>query len=63
MLTSADGGANWTVIYRIPTVVHVNLLVVDPLTSGAFYAGTSNGIFRTTDGGRNWEAISNGLPK
>ena len=62
MLFSPDGGANWTVIYGIQTVLHVNVLAVDPLTSGAFYAGTSNGLFRITDGGAKWEALSVGLP-
>lgn len=30
------------------------LIAVDPV-SDAVYAGTSNGVFRSTDGGRNWD--------
>jgi hypothetical protein len=49
------------VIYGTLVEAHVNVLAVDPLTPGGFYAGTSNGLFRITDGGRSWEALNTGL--
>lgn len=30
-------------------------LVIDPNDSSRVYAGTERGVFRSTDGGENWE--------
>jgi len=39
-------------------------LAVDPLTTTIIYAGTdSGGVFKSTDGGENWNTINTGLPK
>jgi photosystem II stability/assembly factor-like uncharacterized protein len=40
----------------------VNVLVIAPVTPTAIYAGTDNGLYKTTDGGGHWTAINNGLP-
>ncbi len=37
----------------------INYLYIDKYNT--FYAGTVSGIFRSTDSGKNWEEISNGL--
>jgi len=39
----------------------VRTLAVDPTNSAVVYAGTSNGIYRTTDAGANWTRIDSGL--
>ena len=41
--------------------IHVAVLVIDPFISTALYAGTSNDIFKSTDGGETWSAESTGL--
>ena len=35
----------------------VNVLVADPNQAGTFYAGCSNGLFRTTNRGDSWEQV------
>jgi len=39
----------------------VRTLAVDPTNSAVVYAGTSNGIYKTTDAGANWTRIDSGL--
>jgi photosystem II stability/assembly factor-like uncharacterized protein len=41
---------------------HVATLVADPRTPGVFYAGTDEGVFKSTNGGRVWAVASTGLP-
>ncbi|HEX3248169.1 MAG TPA: Calx-beta domain-containing protein [Pyrinomonadaceae bacterium] len=39
----------------------VTQLVIDPAQPLRLYAGTGNGVFRSTDAGKTWSAINNGL--
>jgi photosystem II stability/assembly factor-like uncharacterized protein len=39
----------------------VNTLVTDPKLPGTVYAGTTNGLFKTTDAGASWIRIESGL--
>lgn len=41
----------------------VMALAIDPLTPSTLYAGTEEGVFKTTDGGLTWAASRTGLPK
>lgn len=51
---TAKAGINvWT--SRGPSEGFVTTLTVDP--TGTVYAGTSDGVFRTTDGGRTWLSV------
>ena len=64
VFVSADGGLNWTRGALPGGNVDVRSLVLDP-TSPAnariLYAGvTSNGIFRSNDGGQTWTSILSG---
>ncbi len=43
--------------------VPVNAFAVDPLNSDYLYAGTDIGVFNSIDGGANWSAYGNGLPR
>jgi hypothetical protein len=43
--------------------VPVNAFAVDPLNSDYLYAGTDIGVFSSIDGGANWLAYGNGLPR
>jgi uncharacterized repeat protein (TIGR01451 family) len=67
---STDGGANWTaasnglsvMVGGRPFTPTINALLVDPAAPSNIYAGTDGfGVFRSTDGGANWEAVNVGL--
>lgn len=58
---STDGGATWTEIGELPAPL--NDLLVDPRGGGALYAASLEaGVFRSTDQGRTWEPVLEGLP-
>jgi hypothetical protein len=41
----------------------IQVLAIDPVTPTTLYAGTdTNGVFKSTDGGRSWSAVNAGLP-
>ena len=52
----------------LPSYNHVNTLVADPVDANIIYGGFSNdfgtvhGIYKTTDGGKNWLRADTGLP-
>ena len=39
----------------------IHSLVIDPSTPNTIYAGTETGLFKSTDGGESWRAVSTGL--
>ncbi len=39
----------------------VDSIAVDPKNPNIIYAGTDNGVFKTTDSGKKWTRVSNGL--
>ncbi len=53
LLVSTDLGNTWTHIGNGLTGP-VACITASPTVSGLFYAGTSQGLFRSTDGGYNW---------
>lgn len=67
VMASSDGGKNWSDHTVSQTgasfgtgngkPMNMTALEADPLQSGTFYAGAANGLFRSRDGGKNWEAI------
>ena len=38
-------------------------MVIDPVDGRRLYAGTCEGVFRSTDGGNNWSAIKGSLKR
>lgn len=60
LLKSADGGANWTIIWNgiwsDPSGLNTGLkaLAIDPVTPTTLYAGLNTGVFKSTDGGTSW---------
>jgi hypothetical protein len=46
---------------QVLTNTNVTALAMDPNNHSVLYAGTGAGIFKTTNGGSNWSAASNGL--
>lgn len=67
---TTDGAAMWGLVNNglIPKekldaamALGVNSLVTDPKLPGTVYAGTTNGLFKTTDAGASWSRIESGL--
>jgi len=67
---TTDGTAHWEKVNNglIPKekldaamALGVNSLVADPMKPGTVYAGTTNGLFKTTDAAASWTRIENGL--
>src|SRR5262249_38785227 len=60
---SNDGGGTWTVADSGITLPHEGrVIVVDPSSSPTIYAGTTHGVFNSTDGANGWSEASAGLP-
>ena len=66
-----DSGTSWQKVNRglIPDEVlnaamalGINTMVVDPVHSSTVYAGTTNGLFRTTNRADVWERIGQSMP-
>ncbi|MBZ5590444.1 MAG: glycosyl hydrolase [Acidobacteriia bacterium] len=75
---SADGGKNWTASLKISEDTGISDVVMDPRNPDLLYAsayqrrrhvwtmingGPESAIYKTTDGGKNWRKVSEGLPK
>ena len=61
--TSADDGVTWKMVSQLPSGAVVSGLAVSPGASSTVYAATStNGIYKSADGGGTWTAIDNGIP-
>jgi photosystem II stability/assembly factor-like uncharacterized protein len=74
---TTDGGATWQKVLFVNEKVGANDLVMDPESPDTLYAATWNrirrrwsdpvpggedGLYKTTDGGKTWTPINNGLP-
>ncbi|MBI5710829.1 MAG: hypothetical protein HZC42_11080 [Candidatus Eisenbacteria bacterium] len=72
-----DGGRSWSQVLKVDARTGAVDLVMDPADPNTLYAamyarrrtpwsfrsgGASGGIFRTTDGGRSWTRLTQGLP-
>jgi photosystem II stability/assembly factor-like uncharacterized protein len=60
---SDNSGATWTQLptSSVPGLVHVESLAIDPGSAEVIYAGTWYLPYKTTDGGRTWKSIKNGI--
>ncbi len=66
---SLDGGLTWRFMssgmiegeFRTAMALGVNSLVIDPSHSSSLYAGSTRGLFKTTDGGKNWVKKQEGM--
>lgn len=72
ILKSTDGGGSWIVLGSdfpasntgnaddLFAGESINVILVDPANSSVVYLAATNGLFRSTDGGRNWTPGTNG---
>ena len=75
---SIDGGANWERVLYVNADTGVSFLSMDATNPGVIYAGMwdhrrepwnvrsggpGSGLYKTTDGGNNWQKLEKGLPK
>ncbi len=74
---TSDGGKTWDAVLSIDEHTGVNDIVMDPRNPDILYAaafqrrrhvftyisgGPQSGMYKTTDGGENWQEINDGLP-
>ena len=74
---TVDGGETWTAILTISPDTGISDIVFDPRNADVIYAsayqrrravgqmiggGPEGGIFKTTNGGKNWTKLTRGLP-
>lgn len=61
---STDSGNEWKKISdekKMPGLVEVDSLAIDPRNTDVIYAGTTYRPYKTDDGGKNWRLISTGM--
>src|SRR6266550_422573 len=60
---SDNSGDTWTQLPTLntPGLVHVESLAIDPRTTNTIYAGTWYLPYKSTDGGKSWKSIKNGI--
>ncbi len=67
LLISRDNGESFALLSLVekksndnPT--HIRAIIFDPRTADTIYVGTTEGFFRSFDGGRTWEQRGGGMP-
>ncbi len=75
---TTDGGTSWQLVLKVDAQTGATDLRMDPTNPRILYAamwehgrkpwyilsgGTAGGIYKSTDGGDNWEKLTNGLPQ
>ncbi len=63
VLKSTDGGLTWNntgLSWAVSNIRVIRKLLIDPSNTQIVHAATSNGIYRTTDGGTIWTQIQTG---
>jgi photosystem II stability/assembly factor-like uncharacterized protein len=67
MMKSSDGGSTWASSNTGITQGNIYTLAFDPSRQNRAYAGSSNGLFRTVNGGVQWDPVAAplnaGMPK
>lgn len=58
---SEDSGDSWTKIQSETMPQNINSMAIDPRTPQTIYAGTWWRPYKSTDGGKNWRLIKEGL--
>ncbi|MFZ1701499.1 MAG: YCF48-related protein [Pyrinomonadaceae bacterium] len=58
---SRNSGADWEKISSSTMPVNIDSLVMDPRSTDVMYAGTWWRAYKSTDAGKNWRLIKNGM--
>jgi photosystem II stability/assembly factor-like uncharacterized protein len=58
---STDSGDNFRKIESATMPINIDSLAIDPRNNSTFYAGTWWRAYKTTDAGKNWRLIKNGM--
>ncbi len=60
---SMDAGESWKMIPEggYPDLINIDSLAIDPRTTDTIYAGTWYLPWKTTDGGKTWNRVKNGM--
>ena len=58
---SKNSGDDWEKIESTTMPINVNSMAIDPRRSSTIYAGTWWRPYKSTDGGKNWRLIKNGM--
>lgn len=58
---SKNSGADWDKISSSTMPVNIDALVMDPRNTSTMYAGTWWRAYKTTDAGKNWRLIKDGM--
>jgi photosystem II stability/assembly factor-like uncharacterized protein len=58
---SKNSGDDWDKIKSDTMPINIDALAIDPRTINTIYAGTWWRAYKTTDGGKNWRLIKNGM--
>jgi photosystem II stability/assembly factor-like uncharacterized protein len=58
ILRSTNSGTTWQYLASNLTRPGARSISISPVTSGLMYIGTSNGTFKSTDGGDNWSQLT-----
>jgi photosystem II stability/assembly factor-like uncharacterized protein len=70
VLKSTDGGQTWNAADTSLTEpkapagdedLRVDALALDPRSPNVLYAGTGNGVYKTSDGAKTWKLANNGI--
>ncbi len=62
LLISRDNGDSFETLPLGEKPMRMRVLSFDPRTAETIYAGTTEGFFRSLDGGRTWEQRGGGMP-
>ena len=63
VLKSTDGGVTWSqtaLTFSVSQQRRIGRLLINPLNPNILFAATSNGIYRTNNGGSSWAQIKTG---
>ncbi len=63
IIKTIDGGANWTITnfaYELSESVSISRILVQPSNPNIVIAATNRGIYKSTDGGQNWNNVISG---
>lgn len=63
LMMSADGARTWSEYILTQSLKNVHVLLEHPRDPDLLFAGTPLGLYRSRNGGRDWERLTQGLPQ